>query len=64
MDNFVVVLVTCGCFFIIFDNLKHVLVDAIVLFGDLCQETIAYKLITFRVDGVSVFQGIVIGVTI
>ncbi len=44
------------------NNLKHILVDAMVLFGDLNKDNIAYKLITFGVGGVSVFQGIRIGV--
>jgi hypothetical protein len=30
-------------------------VDAMVLFVDLCQETIVFKLITIRADGVGVF---------
>jgi hypothetical protein len=47
-----------------FNNLKGVLVDAMVLFGDLCQETISSKLITFGANGVSVFQIIKIGVAI
>jgi hypothetical protein len=38
----------------IFDNLKCV-VDAMLLFGDLCQKTIVFKLITFRANGVGVF---------
>ncbi len=46
------------------DNLKHVLVDDMMLFGDLHKETISSKLITFGVDGVNVFQGIRIGVII
>ncbi len=46
------------------DNLKRVLVDAMVLFDDLCQEIIASKLITFGADGVNVFEGIGIGVII
>ncbi len=35
-----------------------------VLFGDLCQEIIAFKLITFGADWLSVFQGIRIGVIV
>jgi hypothetical protein len=38
-----------------YGNLKHVLVDGMVLFNDLCQETIASKLITFGANGVNVF---------
>jgi hypothetical protein len=34
------------------------MVDAMVLYGGLIQETIASKLITFRADGFSVFQGV------
>jgi hypothetical protein len=48
----------------IFDNLKHILVDAMVLFGDLNQDNIASKLIIFRANGVNVFQGVRIGVAI
>jgi hypothetical protein len=33
-------------------------------FGDLNQDTIASKLITFGANGVNVFQGVKIGVTI
>jgi hypothetical protein len=47
-----------------FDNLKHILVDAMVFFGDLNQDNIASKLITFGIDGVSVFQGVRIGVIV
>ncbi len=46
------------------DNLKFILVDAMVLFGGLNQDKIASKLITFGVDGVNVFQVVRIGVTI
>jgi hypothetical protein len=46
------------------DNLKRILVDAMVLFGDLNWDNIASKLITFGVDRVNVFQGVKIGVTI
>jgi hypothetical protein len=45
------------------NNLKCILVDVLVLYGDLTQESIASKLITFGVDGMSVFQGVRIGVT-
>jgi hypothetical protein len=40
-----------------FDNLIHILVVFMVFFGDLNQNTIASKLITFKPNGVSVFQG-------
>jgi hypothetical protein len=40
-----------------FDNLMHILVVFMVFFGDLNQNTIASKLITFKPNGVSVFQG-------
>jgi hypothetical protein len=33
------------------NNLKHILVDAMILYGDLTQENIASKLITFGVNG-------------
>ncbi len=46
----------------ILDNLKHILVDVMILYGDLTQKNIASKLITFGVNGVSVFQGVRIGV--
>ncbi len=36
-------------------NLKCILVDVLVLYGDLTQENIASKLFTFGVDGVNVF---------
>jgi hypothetical protein len=39
-----------------FDNLKHILVDAMVLFGVLNQNNIASKLITFGTHEVSVFN--------
>ncbi len=45
------------------NNLKCIMVDVLVLYGDLTQENIASKLITFGVDGVSVFRGVRIGVT-
>jgi hypothetical protein len=45
-----------------FDKVKHIIVDAMVLFGDLNQDNITSKLITFGVDRVSVFQGVKIGV--
>jgi len=35
-----------------------------VFFSDLVSETIASKLITFGIDGVSVFQGVIIVVII
>jgi hypothetical protein len=35
-----------------------------VFFSDLVSETIASKLITFGVGGVSVFQGVIIGVIV
>jgi hypothetical protein len=38
-----------------YGNLKHVLVDGMVLFSDFCQEIIAYKLIKFGANGVNVF---------
>jgi hypothetical protein len=40
------------------NNLKKILVDAMVLYGGLIQETITSKLITFGVDDISVFQGV------
>ncbi len=43
------------------DNLKHILLDAMILYGDLTQENIVSKLITFGVNGVIVFQGVKIG---
>ncbi len=46
----------------ILDNLKHILVDVMILYGDLTQKNITSKLITFGVNGVSVFQGVRIGV--
>ncbi len=46
------------------DNLKHILVDALILYGDLTQKSIASKLITFGVDGVNFFQGVKTSVTI
>jgi hypothetical protein len=47
-----------------FDNLKCILVDAMVLFGDLNKDNIASKLVTFAVNEVNVFQGVKIGVTV
>jgi hypothetical protein len=47
-----------------FDNLMHILVVAMVFFGDLNQNTIASKLITFKPNGVNVFQGVKTSVTI
>jgi hypothetical protein len=38
------------------DNLKCIIVDVQVLYGDLTQESITYELITFGVDGVSVLR--------
>jgi hypothetical protein len=38
-----------------YGNLKHVLMDDMVLHGDFCQETITSKLITFGTNGVNVF---------
>jgi len=35
-----------------------------MFFHDLVSKTIASKLITFGVDGVSVFQGVIIGVIV
>ncbi len=46
------------------NNFKCILVDVLVLYGDLTQENIASKLITFGVDGLNVFQGVRIGVTL
>jgi hypothetical protein len=40
------------------DNLKKIMVDAMVLYGGLIQEKIASKLITFGANGVNVFQGV------
>jgi hypothetical protein len=37
------------------DNLKRIMVDAMVLYGGLIQETMASKLITFRANGACVF---------
>jgi hypothetical protein len=37
------------------DNLKRILVDAMVLYGGLIQETMTSKLIIFGIDGVGVF---------
>jgi hypothetical protein len=37
------------------NNLKCILMDVMVLYGDLTQENIASKLITFGADGVNVF---------
>ncbi len=48
----------------IFDNLKHILMDAMVFFGDLDEDNMASRLITCRVDGVSIFQGVKIGVIV
>jgi len=47
-----------------FDNLKRILVDAMVLFCDLDEDNIASKLITFGVDEVSIFQGARTGVIV
>ncbi len=38
----------------ILNDLKCNLVDVMVLYGDLTQESVASKLITFGVDGVNV----------
>jgi hypothetical protein len=46
------------------NNLKHILVDVMVLYGDLTQESITSKVITFVANGVSVFQGVNIGVIV
>jgi hypothetical protein len=48
----------------ILNNLKHILVDAMVFLGDLKQYIIASKLITFGANGVSVFQGVKTCVTV
>jgi hypothetical protein len=40
------------------NNLKLILVDAMVLYGDMTEESIVSKLIAFEVNGVSVFQGV------
>jgi hypothetical protein len=40
------------------DNLKCLLMDVLVVYGDLKQYSIASKFITYGVDGVSVFQGV------
>jgi hypothetical protein len=37
------------------NNLNHILVDVMILYGDLTQENISSNLITFGVNGVSVF---------
>jgi hypothetical protein len=47
-----------------FDNLKCILVDAMVHFGDLNKDNIASKLVTFVVNEVNVFQGVKTGVTV
>ncbi len=46
------------------NNMKHILVDVMILYGDLTQKNIASKLITFGVNGVSVFQGVKINVIV
>ncbi len=46
------------------DNLKHISVDVMILYGDLTEENISAKLITFGVNVVSVFQGVRIGVIV
>jgi hypothetical protein len=40
------------------NNLKCILVDTMVFFGDLNQDNIAYKLIIFGANKVNVFQGV------
>jgi hypothetical protein len=47
-----------------FGNLMHILVVSMVFSGDLNQNTIASKLITFKPDGVSVLQSVKTSVTI
>ncbi len=37
------------------DNLKRIMVDAMVLYGGLIHETMASKLITFGANGAGVF---------
>ncbi len=37
------------------NDLKHILVDVMILYGDLTQESVASKLITFGANGVSFF---------
>jgi hypothetical protein len=37
------------------DDLKHILVDVMVLYGYLTQESVVSKLMTFGANGVSVF---------
>ncbi len=37
------------------NNLKCILIDAMVIFGDLNQDAIAFKLITFGTNGVNLF---------
>ncbi len=37
------------------NNLKHILVNVMVLYGDLTQESITSKVITFVANGVNVF---------
>jgi hypothetical protein len=46
------------------NNLKHILVDAMVLYGDLNQDNIPFKLITFGANKVRVFQGVRTNVTV
>ncbi len=46
------------------DDIKRILVDVMVLYGYLTQESVASKLITFGTNGVSVFQGVITSVTI
>jgi hypothetical protein len=37
------------------NNLKCILMDAMVLFGDLNEDAIVFKLITFGANGVNIF---------
>jgi hypothetical protein len=46
------------------DDLKHIVVDVIVLYGDLTQENVASKLITFGTNGVGVFWGVITSVIV
>ncbi len=43
---------------VISNNLKWILMDAIVFFNDLSYESIAFKLLTFGVNGVTIFHNV------
>jgi hypothetical protein len=40
------------------NNLKWILMDAMVFFSDLSYESIAFKLLTFGVNGVTMLQNV------